>query len=96
MEPVMVPVGVRDAKNRFSELTLAVNETGKPLIVLKNNKPWVTIQPADSALARRRRQPRRFRELTRQIESRDCGGARMDKSVSDRRLLNEERVRRFG
>ena len=23
MEPVMVPVGVRDAKNRFSELTLA-------------------------------------------------------------------------
>ena len=54
MEPVMVPVGVRDAKNRFSELTLAVNETGKPLIVLKNNKPWVTIQPADSALARRR------------------------------------------
>ena len=29
MEPVMAPVGVRDAKNRFSELTLAVNETGK-------------------------------------------------------------------
>lgn len=96
MEPVMAPVGVRDAKNRFSELTLAVNETGKPLIVLKNNKPWVTIQPADSALARRRERLERFRELTRQIESETVEEPVWDKSVSDRELLNEERVRRFG
>ena len=96
MEPVMAPVGVRDAKKRFSELTLAVNETGKPLIVLKNNKPWVTIQPADSALARRRERLERFRELTRQIESEIVEEPVWDKSVSDRELLNEERVRRFG
>ena len=26
-----------------------VNRTGRPVTVLKNNKPWVVIQPADAS-----------------------------------------------
>ena len=48
------PVGVREAKNRFSELTTEVNASGVPLTVLRNNRPWVVIYPADEAAASRR------------------------------------------
>ena len=49
MEQVLQPVGVREAKNRFSELTTQVNELGLTLVVLKNNRPWVVIQPAQQS-----------------------------------------------
>ena len=39
-------VGLAEAKNNFSKITAEVNRTGKPVTVLKNNKPWVIIQPA--------------------------------------------------
>lgn len=39
-------VGLAEAKNNFSKITAEVNRTGKPCTVLKNNKPWVIIQPA--------------------------------------------------
>ena len=42
------PVGVREAKNRFSELASQVNASGHALVVLMINRPWVTIQPADA------------------------------------------------
>ena len=58
-------VGVREAKNRFSELTTEVNASGVPLTVLRNNRPWVVIYPADEAAASRRERLERFRR-TRQ------------------------------
>lgn len=41
-------MGLAEAKNNFSRVTAEVNRTGKPVTVLKNNKPWVVIQPARS------------------------------------------------
>lgn len=39
-------MGLAEAKTNFSRLTAEINRTGKPVTVLKNNKPWVVIQPA--------------------------------------------------
>ena len=39
-------IGLAEAKKNFSKLTMEINRTGKPVTVLKNNKPWVIIQPA--------------------------------------------------
>ena len=41
-------IGLAEAKKNFSKLTAEVNRTGKPVTVLKNNKPWVVILPAVS------------------------------------------------
>ncbi len=38
-------IGLAEAKKNFSKITAEVNRTGKPVTVLKNNKPWVIIQP---------------------------------------------------
>lgn len=38
-------MGLAEAKTNFSRLTAEVNRTGRPVTVLKNNKPWVVIQP---------------------------------------------------
>ncbi len=42
-------LGLAEAKNNFSKVTAEVNRTGRPVTVLKNNKPWVVIQPASAA-----------------------------------------------
>ncbi len=42
-------MGLAEAKNNFSKVTSEVNKTGRPVTVLKNNKPWVVIQPASAA-----------------------------------------------
>ncbi|MBE6470113.1 MAG: type II toxin-antitoxin system Phd/YefM family antitoxin [Coriobacteriaceae bacterium] len=42
-------IGLAEAKKNFSKLTSEVNRTGKPVTVLKNNKPWVIICPASMA-----------------------------------------------
>lgn len=39
-------IGLAEAKTNFSRLTAEVNKTGKSVTVMKNNKPWVVIQPA--------------------------------------------------
>lgn len=39
-------IGLAEAKNNFSKVTAEVNKTGRPVTVLKNNKPWVIIMPA--------------------------------------------------
>lgn len=92
------PVGVREAKARFSSLTEAVNELGAPLTVLKNNRPWVVIQPADASAAERRRRLEAFRALTASIEAEKSveAGTAWGSVEHDRELLAEERVRRFG
>lgn len=41
----VITIGLADAKNNFSRLTTEVHNSGKPVTVMKNNKPWVVIQP---------------------------------------------------
>ena len=43
----MVPltIGFTEVRKRLSEVTDEVNRTGRPVIVLKNNRPWVSIAP---------------------------------------------------
>lgn len=43
-------IGMAEAKTNFSRITAKVNETGRSVVVFKNNKPWVEIRPlvADS------------------------------------------------
>ena len=43
---IATTVGLAEAKNNFSRITAEVNRSGKPVTVLKNNRPWVTIAPA--------------------------------------------------
>ena len=42
-------MGLVEAKNNFSLVTAEVNRTGKPVTILKNNRLWVVIQPAQQA-----------------------------------------------
>ena len=42
-------IGLAEAKNNFSRVTAEVNRTGKPVTILKNNRPWVVIQPAQQS-----------------------------------------------
>lgn len=95
MATALTPVGVREAKNRFSELATEVNATGRTLVVLRNNKPWVTIAPADAESAERRRRAEALKALTQSIEPAADEPA-WDASLSDKELLGEERERRFG
>ena len=44
-----ITMGLAEAKNNFSRVTAEVNRTGRPVTVLKNNRPWVIINPAVSA-----------------------------------------------
>lgn len=44
-----ITMGLAEAKNNFSRVTAEVNRTGRPVTVLKNNKPWVVINPAATA-----------------------------------------------
>lgn len=39
-------IGHAEAKNNFSRVTAEVSRTGKPVTVLRDNRPWVTISPA--------------------------------------------------
>ncbi len=45
-------MGLAEAKTNFSKVTSEVNRTGKPVTILKNNKPWVVIQPARATQSR--------------------------------------------
>lgn len=96
MSTSLTAVGVREAKNRFSALAAQVNASGSPLTVMKNNTPWVVIAPADPESLERRARLERFRALTASIEQDLAEEPTWDPSVSDRELLNRERVRRFG
>ena len=41
-----ITMGLAEAKNNFSRVTAEVNRTGRPVTVMKNIRPWVTINPA--------------------------------------------------
>ena len=96
MDALMDGVGVREAKNRFSALAAQVNATGRSVMVYKNNRPWVVIGPADADSSRRRERLERLHALTARIEDGACDEPAWDASRTDRDLLNEERVDRFG
>jgi len=38
-------IGFTEARKRLSEVTDEVNRTGRTVIILKNNRPWVSISP---------------------------------------------------
>lgn len=40
-------VSVAEARNNFSRLSSAVVETGEPVTVFRNSRPWVVISPAE-------------------------------------------------
>ena len=92
----LAPVGMREAKNRFSELANEVNTRGIPLVVQKNGKPWVTICPADANALKRRERLEKLRALTRSIEKDTKSEPVWDERKSDKDILGEERMRRFG
>lgn len=96
MSTSLAAVGVREAKNRFSALAAQVNASGSPLTVLKNNVPWVVIAPADPESLERKRRLARFHALTAAVEKDLAEEPAWDPALSDRELLNQERVRRFG
>jgi prevent-host-death family protein len=39
-------IGLTEAKAKLSQITAEVNRTGRSVLVIKNNHPWVTIAPA--------------------------------------------------
>ena len=41
-------IDLAEVEADFSRVAAEVNRTGKPVIVLKNNEPWVIIQPAET------------------------------------------------
>lgn len=96
MEQALRPVGVREAKNRFSELATAVNECGTSLTVLRNGRPWVVISPADERAAQKRERLSKLRALTALIERDEANEPDWDPSRTDKELLGDERMRRFG
>jgi len=44
-------MGLAEAKNNFSRVTAEVNKTGRPVTILKHNKPWVVIQPVKKSVS---------------------------------------------
>ena len=42
-------MGLAEAKNNFSRVTSEVNKTDRSVTILKNNKPWVVIQPVQGS-----------------------------------------------
>lgn len=83
MSEALEAVGVREAKSRFSELTVLVNQTGVELVVLKNSRLWVVIQPADAAAEDCRARLDGLRALTSRIEGDAANEPGWDSVVSD-------------
>lgn len=96
MEAALEPVGLKEAKEQFSALTARVNALGAPVTIMKHNRPWVVIQPADAVSALRAKKLAAFRELTKQIEASIAEEPTWDSTLSDWELLAQEREARFG
>lgn len=41
---------VAETRANFSKIAASVSETGRPVTVFKNSKPWVVIAPVESGL----------------------------------------------
>ena len=44
-------IDLAEVEADFSRVAAEVNRTNKPVIVLKNNEPWVIIQPAKAEVS---------------------------------------------
>lgn len=42
-------MGLAEAKANFSKVTAEVNRTGRPVTILKHNRPWVVIAPVNQS-----------------------------------------------
>ncbi len=69
---------------------------GEPVTVVRHGAPWVTICPASADAIERARRLERFRLLAASIEHSGIDEPVWDDAKTDRELLNEERVVRFG
>ena len=45
----ILTMDLAEVKNNFFKVTAEVNKSGRSVTVLKNNRPWVVIQPASAA-----------------------------------------------
>ena len=45
----ILTMDLAEVENNFSKVTTEVNKSGCSVTVLKNNRPWVVIQPASAA-----------------------------------------------
>ena len=45
----ILTMDLAEVENNFSKVTTEVNKSGRSVTVLKNNRPWVVIQPASAA-----------------------------------------------
>ena len=45
----ILTMDLAEGENNFSKVTTEVNKSGRSVTVLKNNRPWVVIQPASAA-----------------------------------------------
>ncbi|WP_396427182.1 type II toxin-antitoxin system prevent-host-death family antitoxin [Lancefieldella rimae] len=45
----ILTMDLAEVENNFSKVTAEVNKSGRSVTVLKNNRPWVVIQPASAA-----------------------------------------------
>ena len=45
----ILTMDLAEVENNFSKVTAVVNKSGRSDTVLKNNRPWVVIQPASAA-----------------------------------------------
>lgn len=45
----ILTMDLAEVENNFSKVTTEVNKSGRSVTILKNNRPWVVIQPASAA-----------------------------------------------
>lgn len=45
----ILTMDLAEVENNFSEVAAEVNKSGRSVTVLRNNRPWVVIQPASAA-----------------------------------------------
>ena len=45
----ILTMDLAEGKNNLFKVTAEVNKSGRSVTVLKNNRPWVVIQPASAA-----------------------------------------------
>ena len=45
----ILTMDLAEVENNFSKVTTEVNKSGRSVTVLRNNRPWVVIQPASAA-----------------------------------------------
>lgn len=69
----MKTMNLRDANQRFSQLVREIEQTGEPVMVLRNGKPAIRITSAHAAREPRQRTPEQEAALQRLLDPRNHG-----------------------